>query len=157
MLAKEIQVVHLFVTTMVMLLLLVLSVGAMDVLLPTILESTPEPHLPCPGFRIVWDHVLELPHPHLPHHLPLLPPLPVLQVTIVDLLNGKEMTTAMTKTTMTVAIMMVEIVAVTMSTPNTVLPVNVLILILEMVMMNVKISNPQHGVKTGRVKEMFQA
>merc|ERR1712150_313659 len=121
-------VVHLFVTTMVMLLLLVLSVGAMDVLLPTILESTPEPHLPCPGFRIVWDHVLELPHPHLPHHLPLLPPLPVLQVTIVDLLNGKEMTTAMTITT-----------------PNTVLPVNVLILILEMVMMmNVKIPNPQH-------------
>ena len=101
------------------------------------------------------DHVLELPHPHLPHHLPLLPPLQVLQVMIVDLLNGKEMTTAMMKTTMTVAIMMVEIVAVTMSTPNTVLPVNVLIMILEMVMMmmNVKISNLQHGVKTGRVKE----
>jgi hypothetical protein len=126
----------------------------MDVLLPTILEYMPEPHLLCPGFRIVWDHVLELPHPHLPHHLPLLPPLQVLQVMIVDLLNGKEMIIATTKTTMMVAIMMVEIVAVTMSTPNTVLPVNVLILILEMVMMmNVKIPNPQHGVKTERAKE----
>jgi hypothetical protein len=125
----------------------------MDVLLPTILEYMPEPHLPCPGFRIVWDHVLELPLLPLHHHLPLLPPLPVLQVMIVDLLNGKEMIIATMKTTMMVAIMMVEIVAVTMSTPNTVLPVNVLILILEMVMMTVKIPNPQHGVKIRRVKE----
>merc|ERR1712218_351806 len=93
MLAKEIQVVHLFVTTMVVLLL-------------TILEYMLEPHLLCLGFRIAWDHVLEL------HHLPLLhlhPHLPVLQVMDVDHLNGREMATVMMKTTMTAATMMVEI------------------------------------------------
>merc|ERR1711894_360213 len=125
MLAKEIQVVHLFVTTMVMLLLLVLSVGAMDVLLPTILEYMPEPHLPFPGFRIVWDHVPELPHPHLLHHLPPHPHPLVLQVMDVETLHGKVTIIAMTKTTMQIVNMMVEIAVEMMSTPNTALHVNV--------------------------------
>jgi len=128
----------------------------MDVLLPTILEYTLESPLPCPGFRIVWDLVVVLHHPHLQHPLHLHPHLQVLQVLDVDLLNGKEMDTAMTKTTMMVAIMMVEIVAVMMSTPNTVLPVNVLILNLEtmtMMMMIVKTPNPQHGVRTEEIRE----
>merc|ERR1719278_937313 len=71
----------------------------------------------------------------------------------VDLPNGKEMATVMMKTTMTAATMMVEIVVVTMSTPHIVLPVNVLILILEVmiaVKMIAKTSNPQPGVKKGR-------
>ena len=59
----------------------------------------------------------------------------------------------MTKTTMMVAIMMVEIVVVMMSTPNTVLPVNVLILNLETMMMIVKTPNPQHGVRTEEIRE----
>ena len=46
---------------------------------------------------------------------------------VVDFPNGKETGTVMMKTTMTVATMMVEIVAVMMSTPHFVLPVNVLI------------------------------
>ena len=67
--------------------------------------------------------------------------------------NGKEMDIVMMKTTMTAVTMMVEIVAVTMSTPNIVLPVNVLILILEVmiaVKMTAKTSNPQPGVKKRR-------
>merc|ERR1712038_1478421 len=71
----------------------------------------------------------------------------------VDHLNGRETATVMMKTTMTAATMMVEIVVVTMSTPNIVLPVNVLILILEVmiaVKMTAKTSNPQPGVKKGR-------
>merc|ERR1712218_399145 len=110
MLAKEIQVVHLFVTTMVVLLL-------------TILEYMLEPHLLCLGFRIAWDHVLELHHPPLLAHLHPHPHLPVLQVMDVDLpsgkvffflhqnsqfnliqiiiYNGKEMDIVMMKTTMT--------------------------------------------------------
>ena len=59
----------------------------------------------------------------------------------------------MMKTTMTVATMMVEIVAVMMSTPHFVLPVNVLILILEVmiaVKMTVKTTDPQPGVKKRR-------
>merc|ERR550539_1690647 len=109
-------------------------------------EYTLESPLPCPGFRIVWDLVVVL------HH----PPLQVLQALDVDLLNGKEMDTAMTKTTMTVVIMMVEIVVVMMSTPNTVLHVNVLILNLEtmtMMMTIVKTPNPQHGVRTEEIRE----
>merc|ERR1712183_813070 len=139
---------------MVMLLLLVLSVGAMDVRLPTTQEYTLESHLPCPGFRIVWDLVVVLHHPHLQHPLHLHPHLQVLQVLDVDHLNGKEMDTAMMKTTMMFAIMMVEIVAVMMSTHNTVLPVNVLILNLETMMMTiVKTPNPQHGVRTEEIRE----
>ena len=42
MLAKEIQVVHLFVTIMVMLSLLALSVGELDVLILIIQVSMPE-------------------------------------------------------------------------------------------------------------------
>ena len=71
----------------------------------------------------------------------------------VDHLNGRETATVMMKTTMTAATMMVEIVVVTMSTPHIVLPVNVLILILEVmivVKMTAKTSNPQPGVKKGR-------
>ena len=45
MLVKEIQVVHLFVMTMVMLSLLVSSVGEMDALLQTFLEYMLESHL----------------------------------------------------------------------------------------------------------------
>ena len=59
----------------------------------------------------------------------------------------------MMKTTMTAATMMVEIVVVTMSTPHIVLPVNVLILILEVmiaVKMTVKTTDPQPGVKKRR-------
>merc|ERR1712183_522105 len=137
---------------MVMLLLLVLSVGAMDVRLPTTQEYTLESHLPCPGFRIVWDLVVVLHHPHLQHPLHLHPHLQVLQVLDVDHLNGKEMDTAMMKTTMMVAIMMVEIVAVTMSTRHIVLTVNVLILNLEMMMMIVKTPGGHPGVKVRRIK-----
>merc|ERR1719433_1444416 len=71
----------------------------------------------------------------------------------VDHLNGRETATVMMKTTMTTVTMMVEIVAVTMSTPNIVLPVNVLILILEVmiaVKMTAKTLNPQPGVKKRR-------
>ena len=59
----------------------------------------------------------------------------------------------MMKTTMTVATMMVEIVAVMMSTPHFVLPVNVLILILEVmivVKMTVRTTDLQPGVKKRR-------
>jgi hypothetical protein len=70
----------------------------------------------------------------------------------VELLNGKEMDTAMTKTTMMVAIMMVEIVAVTMSTRHIVLLVNVLILNLETMTMIVKIPGGHPGVKVRRIK-----
>ena len=73
-----------------------------------------------------------------------------LQVLDVDFLNGKETDTAMTKTTMMVAIMMVEIVAVTMSTRHIVLLVNVLILNLET--MIVKIPGGHPGVKVRRIK-----
>merc|ERR1712018_122486 len=119
--------------------LLVLSVGEMDVLLLTILEYMLEPQLLCLGFRVTWDHVLELHHHPLLPHLHPHPHLQVLQVMVVDFPNGKETGTVMMKTTMTVATMMVEIVAVMMSTPHFVLPVNVLILILE-VMIAVKMT-----------------
>merc|ERR1711879_416244 len=117
------------------------------------LEYMLEPHLLCLGFRIAWDHVLELHHPPLLAHLHPHPHLPVLQVMDVDLPNGKEMDIVMMKTTMTAVTMMVEIVAVTMSTPHIVLPDNVLILILEVmiaVKMIAKTSNPQPGVKKRR-------
>ena len=71
----------------------------------------------------------------------------------VNILTTFQMESVMTKTTMRLAIMTVEIVAVMMSTPNIVLPVNVLILILEVmivVKMTVKTKNPQPGVKIGR-------
>merc|ERR1719384_2857700 len=68
----------------------------------------------------------------------------------VDHLNGRETATVMMKTTMMAVTMMVEIVAVTMSTPHIVLPFNVLILILEMMIvakMTAKTTNPQPGVR----------
>merc|ERR1712018_97921 len=101
--------------------LLVLSVGEMDVLLLTILEYMLEPQLLCLGFRVTWDHVLELHHHPLLPHLHPHPHLQVLQVMVVDFPNGKETG------------------AVMMKTPHFVLPVNVLILILE-VMIAVKMT-----------------
>merc|ERR1711983_254093 len=121
--AKEILVVHLSAWKMVTQSSLVWSASVLDVLWLITLESTLESPSIFPGSKLIWKVAVEAHLLHLDHHQQ---PLLLLQALDVEAHNGKVIISAMMKTTMLNAHLMVVTVVEMMSTHNIALLVNVL-------------------------------